>query len=60
MTIIPLIGIVLGLAVSGFLIWEGLQTVQQHVYCPVLIEEDFSRGLDRRVWTKEVELGGFG
>jgi hypothetical protein len=59
-TIIPLIGLFLGLAVSGFLIWEGLQTVQQHVYCPVLIQEDFSRGLDPKIWTKEVEVGGFG
>ena len=58
-TIIPVIGILLGLAVSGFIIWEGLQTVQQHVYCSVL-QDDFSRGLNTKVWTKEVEVGGFG
>ena len=58
-TIIPIIGILLGLAVSGFLIWEGLQTVQQHVYCSIF-EDNFSSGLNTNVWTKEVEVGGFG
>ena len=59
-TIIPIFGLLLGLAVSGFLIWEGLQTVQRHVYCPVLIQETFGGGLDPKVWEREVELGGFG
>lgn len=58
-TIIPLIGISVGLALSAFLIYEGLQTVHHHVYCPVL-EEDFSSGLNDKVWTKEVEVGGYG
>ncbi|KAF2839973.1 glycoside hydrolase family 16 protein [Patellaria atrata CBS 101060] len=58
-TIIPLVGLFIGLAVSGFLIWDGLKTVVNHTYCPVL-EEDFSTGIDDRIWTKEVELGGYG
>jgi len=58
-TIIPIIGIVIGIALSAFLIYEGLQTVSNHVYCPVL-DEDFSGGLDSKVWTKEVEVGGYG
>ena len=58
-TIIPLIGIFLGLCVTGFLIYEGLQTVSNHVYCPVYMT-DFSSGLDSHIWTKEVEVGGFG
>ncbi|KAI9826979.1 MAG: hypothetical protein M1819_007073 [Sarea resinae] len=58
-TIIPLIGIFVGLAISGFLIWDGLRTVVSHVYCPVL-QEDFSEGFDTKTWTKEVEVGGFG
>ena len=58
-TIIPLIGIFVGLCISGFLIWQGMQTVQNHVYCPVF-EEDFSSGLNSRIWTKEAEVGGFG
>lgn len=58
-TIIPLIGILVGLALSGFLIYEGLQTVHHNVYCPVL-DDDFSNGLNDNVWLKEVEVGGFG
>ncbi|KAL9624700.1 MAG: hypothetical protein Q9160_001054 [Pyrenula sp. 1 TL-2023] len=58
-TIIPIIGLVLGFAVSGFLIYDGMRSVVNHKYCPVLTE-DFSGGLDNKVWTKEVEVGGFG
>lgn len=58
-TIIPIIGMIIGLALAGFMIYEGLQTVTDHVYCPVL-DENFANGLDSKVWTKEVEVGGFG
>ena len=58
-TIIPLIGIFLGLAVSGVLIWEGIRTVTKHNYCEVLVD-DFSSGFNTDVWTKEVEVGGYG
>lgn len=58
-TIIPLIGILLGLGVTGVLIWDGLRNVVNHEYCPVL-DDDFANGLDSKVWTKEVEVGGFG
>lgn len=58
-TIIPLVGILIGLGLAGFMIYEGLQTVENHTYCPVL-DDDFSGGLNGGVWTKEVEVGGFG
>lgn len=58
-TIIPVLGILLGIAVSAFLIYDGLQTVQTHSYCSIY-EDDFSGGLNSKVWTKEVEVGGFG
>ncbi|MCJ1426790.1 hypothetical protein MMC29_004693 [Sticta canariensis] len=58
-TIIPLIGLALGFAFAGFLVYDGLKTVINHEYCPVL-DEDFSGGLDPKVWTKEAEVGGFG
>ncbi|KAK5129635.1 hypothetical protein LTR08_002997 [Meristemomyces frigidus] len=58
-SIIPLIGILLGVALSGVLIWEGLQSVSNLKYCPVL-DEDFTGGLNSKVWTKEVEVGGYG
>ncbi len=58
-TIIPLIGLAVGLAIAGFLVWDGLRTVINHKYCPVYME-DFSGGFDTKVWTKEAEVGGFG
>jgi hypothetical protein len=58
-TIIPLMGIFAGLVLSGLLIWDGLRSVVRHEYCLVL-DEDFSGGLNSKVWTKEVEVGGFG
>ena len=58
-TIIPIIGIVIGLGIAGFLVWDGLRTVVSHTYCPVL-DEDWSSGFDSKIWTKEVEVGGFG
>jgi hypothetical protein len=58
-TIIPIIGLVIGFAFAGFLVYDGLRSVITHEYCPVLLE-DFSRGLDANIWTKEAEVGGFG
>ena len=58
-TIIPIIGVFLGLALSGFLVYDGLKTVVNHTYCQVL-DEDWSGGIDPKVWTKEAEVGGFG
>lgn len=58
-TIIPLIGLFIGFALAGFLVWDGLRTVTNHVYCPVL-DEDWSNGFNEAVWTKEAEVGGFG
>lgn len=59
MTIIPIIGMVLGICLSGFLIYQGYSSVKNHVYCPVL-EENWSSGINNKIWTKEVEVGGFG
>ena len=58
-TIIPLIGIGIGLAITAFLIYDGLASVSKHTYCSVL-EEDFTQGLRDSIWTKEVEVGGYG
>jgi hypothetical protein len=58
-TIIPLIGVFFGLAVFGLLIYDGLHSVVDHTYCSVL-DEDFSSGLNSHIWTKEVEVGGYG
>jgi hypothetical protein len=58
-TIIPCGGLLIGLAVCAVLVWTGLRTVVNHKYCPVLME-DWSNGFDESVWTREVEVGGFG
>ena len=58
-TIIPLIGLLLGFGIAGFLVYDGLSTVVHHKYCPVL-SDDFSEGLNTNVWTQEAEVGGFG
>ncbi len=58
-TILPVIGIVVGLAISGFLVWDGIRSVVKHTYCPVL-DETFANGLDSNVWTNEVQVNGFG
>jgi hypothetical protein len=57
-TIIPIIGIVVGFIVVGILIWDGVASVAVHKYCPVL-DDDFKSWNDK-VWTKEVEVGGYG
>ncbi|MCJ1483495.1 hypothetical protein MMC06_003663 [Schaereria dolodes] len=58
-TIIPLIGLAVGFALAGFLVYDGMKTVVNHTYCQVL-DEDWSGGFNDKVWTKEAEVGGFG
>ncbi|KAI0475756.1 glycoside hydrolase family 16 protein [Xylariaceae sp. FL0804] len=57
-TILPLMGIGVGLLLSAFLVWDGLRSVVKHKYCLVLNDEFDSFNED--VWTKEVQVGGFG
>lgn len=58
-TILPLLGILVGLLISGVLIWDGLRSVVTHKYCLVM-SDDFSGGFRSDYWTKEVQVGGFG
>jgi len=58
-TILPVIGLLVGLGITGFLVYDGLQSVQNYKYCMIL-DDNFSDGLNTKVWTKEVEVGGFG
>lgn len=58
-TILPVIGIVIGLAISGFLVWDGIRSVVKHNY-ELVLDEDFSGGFNTDIWTKEVQVGGFG
>jgi len=58
-TILPIIGIFIGLGISGFLVWDGIRSVVKHKYCEVLIE-DWSQGIRSDIWEQEVQVGGFG
>lgn len=58
-TIIPLIGLLVGLGIAGFLVYDGIRSVVHHKYCPVM-SDDFSGGLNTNIWTQEAEVGGFG
>ncbi|KAI8958318.1 glycoside hydrolase family 16 protein [Daldinia sp. FL1419] len=57
-TILPVSGFLIGLGISAFLVWDGLQSVAKHNYC-VVLEDNFTTFNDS-VWTKEVQVGGFG
>lgn len=59
-TIIPMVGLFLGLALGAYMVYNGWQSIPVHQYCSVY-EDDFSSGtLNTKVWTKEAEVGGFG
>lgn len=58
-TILPILGIVIGLGISGFLVWDGLRSVAKHKYCP-LLDETWGNGFNTKVWMKEVQVNGYG
>jgi hypothetical protein len=58
-TIIPCFGLLIGIGVCVFLIWDGMMSVTHNKYCSIF-EDDFSSGFDDNKWMKEVEVGGFG
>lgn len=49
----------IGLIITGILTWVGTTEVTSIDYCLVL-DEDFSEGLDSNVWFRDVQIGGFG
>jgi hypothetical protein len=57
--ILPTIGIVIGLGLTALQVWAGLQRISKHSYCQIL-DEDWSGGFNEQIWTREVEVGGFG
>ena len=57
---VPVVGIVIGFAVAGVLIWDGMRSVTNNNYCPVYTDDFKSGTLNPDIWTKEVEVGGFG
>jgi hypothetical protein len=58
--IIPLMGVTIGLAITGVMIYLKIGRLTSHTYCAVL-DDDFSSGtLNPSIWTKENEVGGYG
>lgn len=57
--IIPCIGIGIGLSLMAVQIFFGLQRISNHNYC-VVLDESWAGGFDESIWTKEVQVGGFG
>jgi len=56
----PVIGLILGLAVTAFKVYINTLPYFGLSYCPVLMEDFSSPTLDPSVWTREVQVGGFG
>ncbi|KAF1942004.1 concanavalin A-like lectin/glucanase [Clathrospora elynae] len=56
--IFPLVGFIIGLGVVGIFLWDSVRTVARHSYCEVF--HDNFTSLNPSVWTKEVEVGGYG
>lgn len=59
LSLFPVIGIFLGFCLTGLMVWDGLRSNTLPEYCEIM-NEDFSRGFDEKVWTKEAEVGGYG
>jgi hypothetical protein len=57
-TILPVLGVLIGLGLAGFLVWDGINSVVKHNYCMVL--DDSFDTFNTDIWTKEVQVGGFG
>jgi hypothetical protein len=50
--------VLVGCTLAGILVWDGYRQIAQHKYCEVF-HDNFTTW-DPSVWTKEVEVGGFG
>ncbi|CZR59178.1 related to beta-1,3-glucan binding protein [Phialocephala subalpina] len=58
--IIPLLGVLIGVAITGAMIYLKIGRIVSHQYCSVL-DDDFSSGtLNPSIWTAEQEVGGYG
>jgi hypothetical protein len=58
-TIIPLIGVAIGMGLAGYLGYSGWASVETHKFCMVY-QDDFSNGLNTNIWNHEVQTGGYG
>jgi hypothetical protein len=58
-TILPVLAIIIGLCASGALVYQGYSSVPRHNY-KLVLSDDFSSGFNSDIWTKEIQVGGFG
>lgn len=56
---VPVLGMIIGLLLGGYLIYDGYQSIPKHKFC-LVFEEDWSNGIDPATWSQEVQVGGFG
>lgn len=59
LTIMPVCGIAVGLALSGVLMYFKMGLGSSSNFCSIL-SDDFSNGINPAIWTMEQEVGGFG
>lgn len=57
-TIIPVIGILMGLGIIAVLTWYGIYKAPNHKYCSVFYD-DFTHGWNPHIWQQEVQCGGY-
>jgi Glycosyl hydrolases family 16 len=57
-TILPIIGMLLGCGLAAYLGYSGWASVETHKFC-LVYEDDFSTFRDD-IWKHEVQVGGFG
>ncbi|KAK4938004.1 hypothetical protein LTR10_021493 [Elasticomyces elasticus] len=60
LSLLPIIGLLLGFCVAGAYIFLGIKSVPIHKYCMVYQDDFSSSTLNSDIWTKEVEVGGYG
>ncbi|CAK7225893.1 hypothetical protein SCUCBS95973_006016 [Sporothrix curviconia] len=56
--IVPVVGILLGLAIIAVLSWTGYRSVVNHTYC-LVFDDDFSNGINASIWQYEIQTGGY-
>ncbi|ESZ96039.1 glycoside hydrolase family 16 protein [Sclerotinia borealis F-4128] len=59
-TVIPIVGILIGLGIAAFFVYDGVRSVTHHKYCPVMSDDFSGDTLNTDFWTQEAEVGGFG
>lgn len=57
--VVPILGMIVGVLLGAYIVYDGYQSVPKHKFCLVL-DEDWSNGIDPTTWNHEVQVGGFG